>query len=322
MSFISSLIPTNLNEEKEKFFQDNSYNPQFIYEDEIDKTKLYQYGQPQTKYLDLAQNILKKAYLNRNEQDLFMMEGHKIDQPYIEKTIHTFLQMHQLKKKYKISWSSSFISRTSITNNTIKLRLPLTFRKEGLLGMLYHEIGTHALRNINYQKQPWYKKKKKYGFSSYLKTEEGLAVLHALIPHSFKSAYITAIRYLTVYYSQQYSFTQTWQKLKPYIQDEERRWVVIIRQKRGLTDTSKPGGFTKDLVYFEGLVDVYHYLKNNNFDITNLYFGKLAIKDIPLALQLNPNFIPQLPSFFSLDRNKYAQEIQKIGKFNDLDQVV
>ena len=46
MSFLSNLIPTNLNEEKEKFFSDNSYNPQFIYENEVDKEKLYEHKKP------------------------------------------------------------------------------------------------------------------------------------------------------------------------------------------------------------------------------------------------------------------------------------
>ena len=39
MSFVSDLIPTNLNEEKEKFFADNTYNPQFMYKTEISEEK-------------------------------------------------------------------------------------------------------------------------------------------------------------------------------------------------------------------------------------------------------------------------------------------
>lgn len=39
MSLITDLIPINLNEEKEKFFIDNSYNPQFVYENETSDEK-------------------------------------------------------------------------------------------------------------------------------------------------------------------------------------------------------------------------------------------------------------------------------------------
>ena len=93
--------------------------------------------------------------------------------------------------------------------------------------------------------------------------------------------------------------------------------LLTFRQKRGLTDTSKPGGYSKDLVYFEGLVDVYNWLKKNNFDITDLYIGKLSTQDVEKAKNLNPNFQPVLPSFFSLSKEKYAQEIKKIGEFNN-----
>ncbi len=321
MSLISDLIPTNLNEEKEKFFKNNSYNPQFVYQNEFSEKNLYENGEPNKNLLKLAINILDETYFGRNEYDLEMMEGAVVNQSYTDKAIKTFFSMHQLNKKYKVTWSSSFISRTTINTETMKLKLPVDFRKEGLLGMLYHEIGTHALRNVNYEQQPWFKRKKRFGFSNYVRTEEGLASLHSLLPHTYKSAFNSALRHFAVDCAQKYSFAETWNKLGKYIQDPERRWMVTIRQKRGLTDTSIPGGFTKDLVYFEGMIEMWLWLKNNNFDITNLYFGKLAKEDIELALDLNPNFVPRLPSFFSLDKNKYADEINKIGEFNKFDKL-
>ncbi len=318
MSFLSNLIPINLNEEKEKFFADNSYNPQFIYEEAIDPKKLKQYGKPAKEYLDIANKILKKTYFGRNEHDLYMMKGKEVSQADAEKTIHTFLHMHKLHKRFKTLWSQSFVVRTTINEDTIKLRLPVDYRKEDLLGMLYHEVGTHALRRINYEQQPWYKRKKKYGFSSYLKTEEGLATIHSLIPQSFKSAFVPALRYIAVAIAQNGSFVDTWNSLEKYVQDPERRWRIAYREKRGLTDTSKAGGYSKDLVYFEGFVDMYKWLEKHDFDLTYLYFGKLAARDIKKAQDLNPNFKPQLPSFFSLSPEKYAQEVKKIGEFNGL----
>jgi hypothetical protein len=318
MSFLSNLVPINLNEEKEKFFADNSYNPQFLYAEDIDQKKLKQYGKPSKEYLDLAKKILKKTYFGRNEQDLYMMKGKEVSQFEAEKTIHTFLHMHGLQNRYKTIWSQSFVVRTTIDEDTIKLRLPVDYRKEDLLGMLYHEVGTHALRRINYEQQPWFKRKKKYGFSSYLKTEEGLATIHSLIPQSFKSAFVPAIRYVAVEAAQKGSFVDVWNSLEKYVQDPERRWRIAYREKRGLEDTSVVGGYSKDLVYFEGFVDMYRWLEKHDFDLTNIYFGKLAARDIKKAIELNPDFKPQLPSFFSLSPETYAKEVQKIGKFNGL----
>src|SRR5579859_39452 len=312
MSIVDDLTPINLLQEKEKFFANQKYNPQFIYEKEIDKKTLTKYGLPEKKVSDLATAIVEKTYFGRNEQDLFMLEGARISQQEASKKIKLFLNLHKLDKRFDVVWSSSFVSRAMMTSTTLRLRLPVDFHKEGLIGMIYHEIGTHALRRINYEQQPWYKKKKEFGFGEYLTTEEGLAVLHALIPHSFKSAFIGAIRYIAVNYSQQHSFVEVWNFLSKYIQDLERRWIVTIRTKRGIEDTATPGGFTKDLVYLDGLIRVSDWLKKNNFDPTPLYFGKLDIRDVGKAIQLNPNFQPQLPTFFTLDPLKYMTEIQKI----------
>lgn len=318
MSLIRKLTPINLLEEKEKFFADQSYNPQFIYEHPVSEAKLLKHGIPQKKYLSLAKEILDQTYYGRNEADLYHMKGKQLKQKEITKKIKTYLKMHGMEKRFKIVWSSSYVVRTTITPGTVKLRLPVSFRKEDLLGMLYHEIGTHAVRRVNYEQQPWYKQKKKYGFKNYLRTEEGLATLHSLIPHSFKAAFISAIRYLAVHWAQQESFAQLWRKLGRYIQDPERRWIITLRQKRGMTDTSKPGGFTKDLVYFEGLVDVYQYLKENDFNITKLYFGKMALEDVEKAVQMNPNYKPLLPSFFVLDNKTYKKNLKEIGSVNGL----
>lgn len=318
MSFLTSLIPINLTEEKAKFFEDHTYNPQFIYEDTIDQKKLKAYGTTNDTDLEIAQHITNQAYFGKTEADLQKLEGPVVSQRDVEKTVFTFLHMHNLHKRFKIIWSSSFITRTSITADTIKLQLPADFRKEGLLGMLYHEIGTHALRRINDEQQPWHKKKKQYQFSEYLPTEEGLASLHSLLPHTNKSAFNSALRYITVNKAQQASFAETWEFLDKYVQDPERRWTITFRQKRGLSDTSKPGGYSKDLVYFAGLIAVYRWLEKNNFDITSLYFGKIALVDVEKARDMNPKFIPALPTFFSLSIEKYAQEIKKIGEYNEL----
>jgi hypothetical protein len=318
MSLLTRLTPINLLEEKEKFFADQTYNPQFVYDQPVGEETLNKYDQPQDSYSALAKHILQKTYHHRNEDDLVMLEGRELTQSEVARTVEAFLKMHHLETRYELLWSSSFIARTTITTDQIKLRLPVSFRREGLLSMLYHEIGTHALRRVNYEKQPWHKKKKRYEFGEYLKTEEGLASLHGLVPKTFKSAYVSALRYYAAELSQRGSFAEVWHNLARYTPDLERRWVIVFRQKRGLSDTSQPGGYTKDMVYFEGLVDVWRWLKEHNFDPTDLYYGKMALEDVEKARELNPGFKPQMPSFFILDPEKYAQNLEEIGQWNEL----
>lgn len=320
MSFLAILTPVNLFEEKKKFFADPSYNPQFIYEESIPEDELMSYGVPHSKYVKLAKKIVKETFQEYSEKDLDEEKGKALSKDEVDQKIKLFLQMHGLENRFGVIWSSSFVARTTIDATTIKLRLPVRFRERDLLGMLYHEIGTHGIRRINYEQQPWYKKKKKYGFSSYLKTEEGLAILHALMPLTNKLAYSSALRYLAVAEAQEHTFVQTYQFLNQYIKDPDRCWTAAFRQKRGLSDTSEPGGYTKDLVYFEGMVDTWQYLSEHDFKIDQLYFGKMSYQDVKKALEMNPEFEPLLPSFYVTDKEKYKKVMQEIGQVNYLDQ--
>lgn len=321
MSLLALLTPINLAEEKKKFFADPEYNPQFIYEEEIPEEELISYGLPTDKHIKLAEKITNLAFKNKSEDDLIEARGKELTQNQVTDKIKLFLKMHGLENRFEIIWSSSFVARTTINATKIKLRLPVSFREEDLLGMLYHEIGTHAIRRINYEQQPWFKKKKKYGFRSYLKTEEGLAVLHSLFPATDKLAYSSALRYLAVVKAQKMSLSRTYQFLSQYIKDPDRCWIATFRQKRGLTDTSKAGGYTKDLVYFEGLVHVWTYLNKHNFNINDIYFGKMSYLDVDKALAMNPDFKPLLPSFYVTNKDKYKAEMKKIGQVNMFDQL-
>jgi hypothetical protein len=318
MSLIKRLTPINFLEEKKKFFADETYNPQFKYEQKVNQKILLRYGQPNNATADLAQTIIDQAYAHKTETQLRKLRGPQITQQQVEEKIAEFLDIHGLRERFKIVWSNSFVARTTITSQAIKLRLPADFRQLDLLSMLYHEIGTHALRRVNYEHQPWFRNKKEYGFKNYLQTEEGLATLHSLLPLKFQLAYVPALNYVAVKYAQDHSFTQVWKFLTPYIDDPKRRFVFTFRKKRGLIDTSQPGGFTKDLVYFAGMIKVLKYLKKNDFDITKLYFGKVAIEDMDKAVKMNPNFKPLLPSFFVVDKVKYANIIAAISQTNML----
>jgi len=322
MSLLQKVTPINLLEEKAKFLANPKSNPQLAYRQPITSEILNRYGQPRKIFVELARQIIDEAYFHRNEKDLDMCEGKVVNQAEVDNKVITFLKLHNLDQRFNITWSSSFVARTSITKDTIKLRMPSDFRQEGLMGMLYHEIGTHALRRINYEQQPWYKQKKKYHFANYLRTEEGLANIHALLPKTYRSLYVSALRYLIVSWAQTKSFAELWQLASHYVTDPDKRWNLIFRQKRGLTDTSQPGGFTKDMVYFEGVIQVWHWLIKNKFDLPGLYFGKLALENVAEARKLNPTFTPILPIFYKQSLENYQTQIYEIGQFNHLDQLL
>ncbi|MFH2118701.1 MAG: tyrosine/phenylalanine carboxypeptidase domain-containing protein, partial [Candidatus Paceibacterota bacterium] len=304
-------------EEKDRFLADPTFNPQFNYSKKFSNEELVSKGLPSADYLKLAQQVLQTSLTKFTPEEFEQRRGPVLNQATVTKAIEDFIAAHHLENKISLVWSADFISRASVTDeNLVKLRLPCLVREQDLMGLIYHELGTHVLRRLNYYQQPWYKKKRKFGFAPYLTTEEGLASIHSLFPQSDPIAYLAAINYLTVQQAQSSSFLEVWHFVRQFVLDEERAFAMTFKKKRGLTDTSQPGGFTKDLVYFQGLAKMTRFLINNDFPIRELYFGKLSWKDIGRVVELNPNFEPLLPTFYTQNPAEYERRVRLIGETN------
>lgn len=319
MGLIANLQPTNFLEEKTRFLEDPTFNPQFSYLQRFSQEDLSEHGLPNEEHKDLAEKIVDATFSRFTAEQLENQKGELLSQEYVTRALKSFLSQHgNLDRRFEILWSEDFISRAAVNADTIKLRLPCTIHEEDLDGLIYHEIGTHVLRRINYEQQPWFKRKKRYGFGSYLKTEEGLAVLHSLYPQKYPLAYMAALNFLATLKAQESSFLEIWQFLKHYLADDERAFTLAFKKKRGLTDTSQPGGFTKDYVYFEGFVETVRFMVENNFPMKALYLGKLAFQDTQKAIDLNPRFEPLLPQFYTDNPEKYQETVTTIAQENFL----
>lgn len=322
MSIIQDLTPINLQEEKQKFFDsDCKYNPQFKYKTLATLDKIYKYGKPKTEYLELAEEIVEEAFHNRTEEEIRSLEGEKINQTQAQKMIDEFLEKNDLTEKIRVVWSEKFIAYASNYKDTLKIRLPLNYRQQEFKSTLFHELGTHAIRRLNYLQQPFYLNRKKYELKPYMETEEGLASLHSLLAKNFKLNYISALNYTSIAVAQKKSFVETYSYLMKYLDDQENAWKHTVKNKRGLYDTAEPGGFTKDLVYFEGMIKVYQFMEESNFDLDGLYLGKISFEDIQKARELNPGFIPKLPHFIEEDRESYIEEMREIARVNKVNQL-
>lgn len=315
---LRNLLPANYLEEKEKFFSDRSYNPQFRYEVLPKQSYLQEYGKEYGSFSALAQEIIDQKYFNRSAKEVAEEGGNILGHDQVIGLCLKYLEENHLSGHYVIEWSDTPVSRASINHKQRQLTLKKNaeFRECNTMGMLFHEIGTHALRQLNYEQQPWFKKKTEYGFSDYLATEEGLATVHTLLPFEDKSAYSSAIRYIASLYAQTHSFTELWKLLSAYIHEPELRWMITFRQKRGIADTSQPGGYTKDVIYFAGAMLVADWLQKHSFNLPSLYFGKIAVSDVEKAEKLSKGFSPLLPIFYTADKDKYAEQLDAIVQYN------
>jgi uncharacterized protein (TIGR02421 family) len=168
--------------------------------------------------------------------------------------------------------------------------------------LIIHEIGTHVLRAENGKEQPF--QIFFHGFPNYLATEEGLAVYNeerfGLLSNDTLRDY--AARCIAVQMALTCSFSDIYNYLLEFF-PPSTAFKLTTRAKRGLGDTSKPGGCTKDYIYIDGYLKVKNYLDNGG-SLNLLYFGKVGLEHLKFLQDIpglsRPRFMPQNQSFKSL----------------------
>lgn len=320
MTLIQKVNPINKDVEKQKFFFDPNYNPQFSYEEETLPEELHYYTPISDEYLTIAQKILDsinkkygshEEYLTRTREKLLTREE-------VEQIVREYLVHEGLDKLVAVKFSPDAVARTSMFMNTLTIRMPVEYSKSGLMGMLYHDVGTHLFRSINDRKQVWYGQRERFHLHPYLVTEEGLAVLHASLPKAEEDTLFRrqALYYFSVWYADSHSFTALNKELKKYVPDRERRWEFCLRAKRGIKDTSQPGAFSKDQTYFAGAVKVWRWLKKREYDAARLFIGKISLEDEETLKSIAAKDPLVLPSFLLQHKERYKEKLLKIGKDN------
>ncbi|XP_032368383.1 uncharacterized protein KIAA0895-like [Etheostoma spectabile] len=113
------------------------------------------------------------------------------------------------------------------------------------------------------------------------------------------------------------SFSRLFSHIARFVQDPDVRWEYCLRAKRGQTDTSQPGCFSKDQVYLDGILRILRYRRTIDFKmLTSL--GKVSFEDVerlrPLAV-LPRTRIPH----FMRDPERYLRYLDHIVAVNELD---
>lgn len=143
---------------------------------------------------------------------------------------------------------------------------------------MVHEIGTHAIRAYN-GANTGFEALSKANLPSYLDVEEGLATwnesdmgLLTVKTLKEKAAYVYA-----VYIGESMTFRGLYNSLLGVV-PKKTAFKITYRVKRGLEDTSYPGIYTKDIVYFRGLRMVMKRLEKDKSLYSKLYAGKIDFK--------------------------------------------
>ncbi len=174
------------------------------------------------------------------------------------------------------------LASTDSAHHKIRLQSGIILSPSMVNRLLQHEIGTHVYRSVNGERQPY--KIFAVGLDGYMRTEEGLALeLEArrkLAVPNVRRRY--AGRVLAASLAPTENFFDMFRGLVEFFPAEEA-FTLVQRSKRGVHDTSQPGGFIYDHIYLAGKKEV-KGLSNSDYQL--LYTGKVSVHHLPLIREL------------------------------------
>ncbi|XP_037693011.1 uncharacterized protein KIAA0895 homolog isoform X2 [Choloepus didactylus] len=245
---------------------------------------------------------------------------------YANPTLPSVLAKHshasdRFLKQIVVHLTEDLLSRASMTvvNGCPTLTINVsTAREHWLEGMLRHEIGTHYFRGINNLQQPWnsWTGRKKHELKPNNPTEEGLASIHSVLFRKDPFLWRAALLYYTVYQASQLSFCELFKDIGKFVKDPNTRWDYCVRAKRGWTDTSQPGCFSKDQVYLDGILQILRYRDTIDFHLLTA-LGKVSYEDVDRLKGLAVTENMRVPHFLQ-DHSRYREHLEKIMEVNEL----
>ncbi|HVX93148.1 MAG TPA: tyrosine/phenylalanine carboxypeptidase domain-containing protein, partial [Candidatus Dojkabacteria bacterium] len=326
--------PINLESEREKFFNSETYNPQFkysIYKNNNDKilnelssvqiisgvdprisdfhidliesknlvNKMYysigdnddltkyskmRYGMPSELLFKNAAKVLKNKVKNYH----LISEAKVKHSKYIEKE-QIVSSLEKVLKHFGLDdWQIVFSKRTLDKNIRVGVKSKYIvlgsedIRKRAikLRKTIVHEIGTHVFRwyNANLSGIPALTKS---NLKSYQDIEEGLATYNEDISDllDYKSLKQRALLTYAIYIGEGLTFRQLYNVLVGFV-PTYNAFKIALRVKRGLSDTSQPGIYPKDVSYFRGYRKVRRKLQEDVSLYNKLYAGKISLDQV------------------------------------------
>jgi hypothetical protein len=304
---VSDVTPLNLSEEKERALADPRYEPQFIYKKQPDPALLNCFGNPKPHFVKVAYTIVEKA----DKPFVVLDTSQLLDDVTMVAEVNAFLSTQHIDG-FTVRLNPHQVSRCTVSSQTISLKQGMVIDRDQFDRMKRHELETHVLRRWNHRSN---------GLPSFSdadgrRTEEGLAGLHSHIFEAQPNYVKAALRYLAIEWGTTMGFRSIRENLRQFGLPDKKAVLIALRAKRGMSDTAKPGVFSKDLVYLEGAALVAGWLLDERNDPRDLYVGRLTLSEARCgAFAQHPHTL--LPSFFA-DLQQYRKEIAHIVEYNQL----
>ncbi|XP_077159213.1 putative tyrosine carboxypeptidase MATCAP2 isoform X2 [Paroedura picta] len=324
LCILTAIKPSNVEREKLKFFRSNySYNPQFEYASPALSNVLAKHSQASGTFLKQAIKIMELTLQKYGSYESFELAtgGSLLSRSRIWSHVRKYMMKEGCLGEIVVHVTEDLLSRASMTvvsgRPTLTINIA-TAREHWLEGMLRHEIGTHYLRGINNNSQPWnnWAGRRKHGLKPINPTEEGLASIHSVLFRKDPFLWRAALLYYTVYQASRMSFSELFQDIGRFVRDPNTRWDYCVRAKRGWTDTSQPGCFSKDQVYLDGILRILRYRQTIDFYLLTA-LGKVSYEDVERLKEFAVCENMRVPHFLQ-DHSRYMEHLEKIMEVNEL----
>uniref|UniRef100_A0A4W4DRR0 KIAA0895 like n=1 Tax=Electrophorus electricus TaxID=8005 RepID=A0A4W4DRR0_ELEEL len=321
---LSAIKPSNVDSEKIKFFKsDFTYNPQFVYSSPVSPQVLEKHNTASDRFLTQAVRIMELALHKYGTYEKFEQAtgGNLLTKNQIWSHVKKYMEKEGCVGEIVVHVTDDLLSRASMTvlqgRPTLSINVN-TAREHWLEGLLRHEIGTHYFRGMNNRLQPWGQGagRQRLNLHPLNPTEEGLASIHSVLFRPDPLLWRAALLYYTVYHASRTSFSQLFRDLGQFVRDPVTRWDYCLRAKRGQTDTSQPGCFSKDQVYLDGILKILRYRQRIDFQLLTA-LGKVSYEDVERLKGLAVMEHVRIPHFLQ-NQARYTEQLHKIMEVNQL----
>ncbi|MFQ5952607.1 MAG: tyrosine/phenylalanine carboxypeptidase domain-containing protein [Candidatus Omnitrophota bacterium] len=239
------------------------------------------YGSPDEECLGIAKKILSES------RDQGYVYPEEIVSP--EKMASVLQRSFDDKGiEWNVHLSRKIIPKITVSakDRTVYINSGINYTADEVERLKIHEVEVHVYRGINGDRQPY--KIFRDGLAGYDETEEALAILAEETTGCFKidtrQMKLYAGRTLAADHCLKSSFYDMFIALKEYFPDY-LAYRLAERAKRGIEDTSNPGGFPRDFHYISGWPKIRKYVENHG-DLSILYVGKIGLGDVEVVRDL------------------------------------
>ncbi len=195
-----------------------------------------------------------------------------------------------------------------VSNGNLLIGRDAKFSEKRVEAVLNHEIGTHILTHHNGAAQPF--TSLQVGFAGYQALQEGLAVIAeylsgGLSPNRLRQLAARVLAVHSVIHGA--TFLDTFHQLySHYSFDAYAAFMTTMRAHRS-------GGFTKDIVYLQGVMEVLDLLAEGH-QLEDLLVGKFAVSHVGIIEELRWREILRPCSILP----PYLSDASARDKLNDL----